>query len=317
MTAFQQQFLDVNGITLSIYCAGPENGRPVWLLHGFPECWYSWRSQMTALAEAGYRVYAPEMRGYGDSSAPEEVEAYQILTLCADIQGAMDALGHTDVCMIGHDWGAPVAWHLGLLEPARVSVLGAMSVPFGGRPKRPAIDIMREANAGRFNYIVYFQEPGIAEAELNADIERSMRLLIGGNSEIFLHPKPADAQFLEGLEVPATLPDWCNEQDFAVYLSTLNKHGFHGPLNWYRNFRQNWETTEFLAGRQVLQPTLFLLGEEDPVGKLEAYTVKKMAELVPQLESHVLSDCGHWIQNEQAGRVNELLLEFLARHYPT
>jgi pimeloyl-ACP methyl ester carboxylesterase len=315
MTAFQQQLLDVNGITLSIYSAGPESGRPVWLLHGFPECWYSWRSQMTALAEAGYRVYAPEMRGYGDSSAPQEVAAYQILTLCADIQGAMDALGHTDVCMIGHDWGAPVAWHLGLLEPERVSVLGAMSVPFGGRPKRPAIDIMREANVGRFNYIVYFQEPGVAEAELNADIERSMRLLIGGNSDVFLHPKPADAQFLAGLDVPATYPHWCDEQDFAVYLRTLSKHGFHGPLNWYRNFEVNWQSTEFLAGRQVLQPTLFLLGEEDPVGKLEAYTVKKMGELVPRLESHVLSDCGHWIQNERAGRVNELLLEFLARHY--
>ncbi|GLK90442.1 alpha/beta fold hydrolase [Pseudomonas turukhanskensis] len=316
MTAFQQQLLDVNGITLSIYSAGPDSGRPVWLLHGFPECWYSWRSQMTALAEAGYRVYAPEMRGYGDSSAPEDVAAYQILTLCADIQGAMDALGHTDVCMIGHDWGAPVAWHLGLLEPERVSVLGAMSVPFGGRPKRPAIDIMREANVGRFNYIVYFQEPGVAEAELNADIERSMRLLIGGNSDVFLHPKPADAQFLAGLDVPTTYPEWCNEQDFAVYLRTLNKHGFHGPLNWYRNFEVNWQSTEFLAGRQVLQPTLFLLGEDDPVGKLEAYTVKKMGELVPRLESHVLSECGHWIQNERAGRVNELLLEFLGRHYP-
>ena len=315
MNQFEQQRLDVNGITLSVYCAGPENGRPVWLLHGFPECWYSWRSQMTALADAGYRVYAPEMRGYGDTSAPEDIEAYQILALCADIQGAMDLLGHTDACVIGHDWGAPVAWHLGLLEPERVSVLGAMSVPFGGRPKRPAIDIMREANAGRFNYIVYFQEPGVAEAELNADIERSMRLLIGGTGEVFLQPKPADASLLEGVPTPTTFPDWCNSADFAVYRDTLSKHGFHGPLNWYRNFRTNWETTEFLAGRQVLQPTVFLLGEDDPVGKLEAYTIKKMAELVPRLEQHVLKDCGHWIQNEQAERVNGILLEFLGRHY--
>lgn len=315
MTTFEQQLLHVNGITLSVYCAGPQSGRPVWLLHGFPECWYSWRSQMTALADAGYRVYAPEMRGYGDSSAPEEVEAYQLLTLCADIQAAMDDLGHTDVCVIGHDWGAPVAWHLGLLEPERVSVLGAMSVPFGGRPKRPAIDIMREANAGRFNYILYFQEPGVAEAELNADIERSMRLLIGGTGEVFLQPKPADARLLDGVPVPEVYPDWCSREDFAVYLKTLSKNGFRGPLNWYRNFTLNWQSTEFLAGRQVLQPTLFLLGEDDPVGKLEAYTVKKMAELVPRLEQHVLAECGHWIQNEQAERVNELLLAFLAKHY--
>ncbi|MGY4533375.1 pimeloyl-ACP methyl ester carboxylesterase [Pseudomonas sp. TE3786] len=316
MPAFQQHLLDVNGITLSIYSVGPESGRPVWLLHGFPECWYSWRSQMTALAKAGYRVYAPEMRGYGDSSAPEEIEAYQLLTLCADIQGAMDALGHTDACVIGHDWGAPVAWHLGLLEPERVSVLGAMSVPFGGRPKRPAIDIMREANAGRFNYILYFQEPGVAEAELDADLERSMRLLIGGTGEVFLQPKPADARLLDGVPLPSSFPQWCSEADFAVYRRTLSRHGFRGPLNWYRNFTLNWQSTEFLAGRQVLQPTLFLLGEDDPVGKLEAYTVKKMAELVPRLEQHVLGDCGHWIQNEKAERVNELLIEFLGRHYP-
>ena len=316
MTDFQQQLLNVNGITLSVYSAGPETGKPVWLLHGFPECWYSWRSQMTALAAAGYRVYAPEMRGYGDSSAPEPIEAYQLLTLCADIQAAMDALGQTEACVIGHDWGAPVTWHLGLLEPERVKVLGAMSVPFGGRPKRPAIDIMREANAGRFNYIVYFQEPGVAEAELNADISRSLRLLIGGTGEVFLQPKPADARLLDGMPLPSEFPEWCNEQDFAVYLRTLSKNGFHGPLNWYRNFTRNWESTEHLAGRQVQQPTLFLLGEDDPVGKLEAYTIKKMGELVPKLEQHVLADCGHWVQNEQAERVNELLLKFLQRHYP-
>lgn len=316
MTDFQQQLLNVNGITLSVYSAGPNQGKPVWLLHGFPECWYSWRSQMTALAAAGYRVYAPEMRGYGDSSAPEPIEAYQLLTLCADIQAAMDHLGHTEACVIGHDWGAPVAWHLGLLEPERVTVLGAMSVPFGGRPKRPAIDIMREANAGRFNYIVYFQEPGVAEAELNADISRSLRLLIGGTGDVFLQPKPADARLLDGMPLPSEFPEWCNEQDFAVYQRTLSKNGFHGPLNWYRNFTRNWETTEHLAGRQVLQPALFLLGEDDPVGKLEAYTIKKMSELVPNLEQHVLADCGHWVQNEQAERVNELLLDFLQRHYP-
>ncbi|MBM7062780.1 alpha/beta hydrolase [Pseudomonas sp. UL073] len=315
MPELDHQLLAVNGITLSLYSAGPADGRPVWLLHGFPECWYSWRQQIDPLVRAGYRVLVPEMRGYGQSSAPQAIEAYELLTLCGDIQAAMDALGQREACVVGHDWGAPVAWHLGLLEPQRVKALVTLSVPFGGRPKRPAIDIMREANAERFNYIVYFQEPGVAEAELDADISRSLRLLLTGTGEVFLQAKPADARLLDGMPEPGAFPAWCSETDFAVYRQTL-ANGFRGPLNWYRNFTRNWQRTEFLAGRQIEQPTLFLLGADDPVGKLEAYTLKRMAELVPQLEQHLLEDCGHWVQNEQAEAVNTLLLEFLQRRYP-
>ena len=180
----EHQLLAVNGIDLSLYSAGPADGRTVWLLHGFPECWYAWHPQIEALSQAGYRVFAPEMRGYGQSSAPRDPAAYDLLTLCGDIQAAMDALGHTRVAVVGHDWGAPVAWHLALLEPARVQALGALSVPFGGRPKRPAIEMMRSAYAGRFHYILYFQQPGLAEAELDADIGRSLRLLLGGLGDL-------------------------------------------------------------------------------------------------------------------------------------
>ncbi|AYC31442.1 alpha/beta hydrolase [Pseudomonas cavernae] len=316
MPELTHQLLAVNGISLSLYSAGPEQGRPVWLLHGFPECWHSWRGQIEPLARAGYRVLIPEMRGYGQSSAPAEPQAYELLTLCADIQAAMDALGQTEACVVGHDWGAPVAWHLGLLEPQRVKALATLSVPFGGRPKRPAIDIMREVNAGRFNYILYFQEPGVAEAELDADIARSLRLiLLGSQGEAFLQDKPEGAGLLDGLPEPQGFPAWCGEDDFAYYQRALAR-GFRGPLNWYRNFTRNWQRSEFLAGQKVLQPTLFLLGDRDPVGKLETHTLKRMAELVPALEQHLLPGCGHWIQNERAPEVNALLLDFLARHYP-
>ncbi|MBB2495314.1 alpha/beta fold hydrolase [Aquipseudomonas ullengensis] len=315
MHDFEHHLLAVNGIQLSLYSTGPADGRPVWLLHGFPECWYSWHQQAQALARAGYRVLIPEMRGYGQSSAPAEPEAYALLTLCADIQAAMDHLGHDHVCVIGHDWGAPVAWHLALLEPQRVRVLGAMSVPFGGRPKRPAIDIMREANAGRFNYILYFQEPGVAEAELDANIERSLRLLLSDLGDALLREKPADSRMLDELDADPALPAWCDEAEFAIYRRTL-ANGFRGPLNWYRNFARNWQDTESLAGRQIEQPTLFLVGEQDPVARLEAYTLKRMAELVPRLEQHRLGNCGHWLQSEQPARVNALLADFLDRHYP-
>ncbi|HEY1027141.1 MAG TPA: alpha/beta hydrolase [Pseudomonas sp.] len=309
------RLLALGGIELSLYSAGPEHGKPVWLLHGFPECWYAWHPQIEALAAAGYRVFAPEMRGYGASSAPAEAEAYDLITLCGDIQAAMNLLGQREVAVVGHDWGAPVAWHLALLEPQRVRALAALSVPFGGRPKRPAIEMMREAYAGRFHYILYFQQPGLAEAELDEDIGRSLRLLLGGLGDALLaQDKPADARLFDGMPDDLPLPPWCSEAMFAHYLRTFERHGFRGALNWYRNFERNWQRTEALTGH-VEQPTLFLLGEHDPVGRFEAPTLKRMADRVPHLERHDLPGAGHWLQAECAERVSDLLLDFLARHH--
>ncbi|NBF11630.1 alpha/beta fold hydrolase [Pseudomonas sp. Fl4BN1] len=314
MIAYQQHLLSVNGIELNVRAAGPESAPPVWLLHGFPECWHSWRHQVPALVAAGFRVLVPELRGYGRSSAPEAVEAYDLLTLCGDIQQAMDSFGHQRVCIVGHDWGAPLAWHLALLEPQRVAALVTLSVPFAGRPKRPASEIMREVHGEHFNYILYFQEPGLAEAELDADIDASLRLFMG-NVAALLEAKPADARLFDGVSVPVGLPDWCSEDDFQAYRETFAGRGFRGALNWYRNFERTWQCTEFLQGAQVLQPTLFLLGDRDPVGVLEAHTLKRMPAVVPDLEQHTLHDCGHWIQSEQAPQVNRLLLDFLSRHF--
>lgn len=315
MRDYEHQRLDVNGIQLSLYSAGPANGRPVWLLHGFPECWYAWHPQIDALAAAGYRVHAPEMRGYGQSSAPREIGAYALLTLCGDILGAMDALDERTACVVGHDWGAVVAWHLALRAPERVQALGAFSVPYGGRPKRPATEIIREASAGRFNYILHFQEPGVAEAELDADIERSLRLLLGELDRPLLHDRPAGHGLFDGLPAHPPLPAWCDADTFDAYRQSLAR-GFHGPLNWYRNFERNWEETAPFAGQLVTPPTLFLVGDNDPVARLEAHTLKRMADVVPRLEQHRLPNCGHWLQGEQPQRVNALLLDFLARHYP-
>lgn len=312
MNDIQHNRIKVNGIELSVYSAGPEQGRPIWLLHGFPECWHSWREQIPALAAAGYRVFAPEMRGYGESSAPAEIADYELLTLCADIRQAMDHFGHEQVAMAGHDWGAVVAWHLALLEPARITRLITMSVPFAGRARRPVIDIMRELYADRFNYILYFQAPGVAEQELNADIQRTLRLFMQ-DQDVFLQKKPATATLFEGVSAPGMLPHWCSQADLGVYVQTFSEHGFRGPLNWYRNFERNWQHTEFLAGQHVQQPTLFLIGDRDPVGVFEAHTLKRMPDSVPDLEHHVLANCGHWIQNEQAQRVNALMLAFLER----
>jgi pimeloyl-ACP methyl ester carboxylesterase len=321
MDQLEHQILQVNGIDLSLYSSGPETGRAVWLLHGFPECWHSWRDQVAPLAAAGYRVLVPEMRGYGQSSAPSDPAAYDVLTICADIQAAMDQLGQQQVCVVGHDWGAPIAWHLALLEPQRVQAVVAMAVPFGGRPKHPATEIMRQLYAGRFHYILHFQEPGVAEAEMDADIPRTLRMMMHNTSaavpkDFFLQEKPAGSGLFDGMQDPGTLPVWCDHQAFEHYLRTFQGRGFYGALNWYRNFERNWQRSEALAEQQIAQPALFLIGDRDPVGTLEAYTLKQMPKRVTQLEQHVLEDCGHWIQNEQAEQVNSLLLAFLGRHYP-
>ena len=319
MDQLEHHLLPVNGIDLSLYSAGPSAGRPVWLLHGFPECWHSWRQQIAPLVAAGYRVLIPEMRGYGQSSAPRDPAAYDVITICADIQAAMDLLNQHDVCVVGHDWGAPIAWHLALLEPARVKAVVGMAVPFGGRPKQPALEIMRQLYAERFHYILHFQAPGVAEAEMDADMPRTLRMMMHNTSaavprDHFLQEKPAGAGLFDGMHDPGTLPDWCDSSAFAQYLKTFEGRGFFGALNWYRNFERNWQRTEALAERQIEQPALFLLGDLDPVGTLEAYTLKQMPKRIVQLEQHVLKDCGHWIQNEQAGQVNQLLLDFLSRH---
>lgn len=320
MSAYHHQMLTLSDIRLSLYCSGPETGPIVWLLHGFPECWYSWRHQIDALSAAGYRVYAPEMRGYGQTSAPQDAEAYDLMSLCGDIRQAMDQLGHQRVAMIGHDWGAPVAWHLALLEPERVQLVCGLSVPYGGRPRKPAINMIRELYQDRFHYMLYFQKPGLAEAEMAENIPRTMRLMMHGMSasktgNALVQDKAADARWLDDREDPGHPPAWCPDEAFAVYVQTFERSGFHGPVNWYRNFERNWALTEPLAGQQILQPALFLIGDRDPVGELEAYTIRKMPEVIPRVEQQVLVDCGHWIQAEKPDQVNLALLDWLKRHH--
>ena len=247
MPSPEHQTLDINGIQLSLYSSGPHAGPVVWLLHGFPECWYSWRHQITALSDAGYRVYAPEMRGYGASSAPEDPAQYDLMTLCGDIQAAMDELGHTRVAMIGHDWGAPVAWHLALLEPERVQVVSGLSVPFGGRPKKPAIGMIRELYQDRFHYMLYFQKPGLAEAEMAENIPRTMRVMMhsmsgtGGGSTL-VQEKPADARWLDDRVDPGFPPDSSAAVSMArsIGIATSNVTG-NAPSPW-------------LASRSTSQP---------------------------------------------------------------
>jgi epoxide hydrolase A/B len=284
-----------NGIELHVAEQG--EGRPVVLCHGFPELWYSWRHQLPALAEAGWRAIAPDMRGYGESSRPSDVEAYDVLTLCDDLVGLLDALGEERAVFVGHDWGSTVVWHMAIARPERVEAVVGMSVPFARRAPAPPVQLLRQGFGEDF-YIVWFQEPGVADEALARDVRRTLTTRAVWTS----------AWANEDEEV--RLPSWLSEEELTVYVEAFERTGFTGGLNWYRNIDRNWELTESLAGRKVEQPALFIAGSRDPVQRFMPPEV--MDGWVTDLRDKVIIDgAGHWIQQQRPDEVNGALLRFL------
>jgi len=305
--------IETNGINMHIAEAG--QGRLVLLLHGFPELWYSWRHQLPALAAAGYHAVAPDMRGYGGTDAPEAIEAYTMINHVADAAGILDALGEEKAVVVGHDWGAPMAWHCALLHPDRFSAVVALSVPFIPRSPAPPTQLMRQMFQDRFFYMLYFQEPGVAEAELEADVRRSLRLMLYDASgdapeSAWLARKPKDAKLLEGARDPDRLPPWLTEADLDYYVREFERTGFRGGLNRYRNMDRDWEQLAHLAGAKVEQSALFIAGERD--GVIRFTGMEGMKADVPNLRDIIiLPGCGHWTQQERPKEVNSALVEFL------
>jgi pimeloyl-ACP methyl ester carboxylesterase len=290
--------LAVNGIELHVAECGA--GPLVLLLHGWPELWWSWRHQLPVLAAAGYRAVAPDQRGYGRSSRPERVEDYDIVHLGGDIVALIDALGEERAVVVGHDWGAIVAWYLGQAVPERLAGLAALSVPFWPRPPRPPTAMWKELFGDRFFYMLHFQTPGVADAQLDADPGASLRLVMRRVSQ----------DVFDGTaEVPPVFK-WMSDDEFAVYEAEFRRTGFTGGLNWYRNLDRNWELTAETAGRKIDVPTMFLAGERDPV---QLFIPREpMREWVGDLREFVLvPGAGHWIQQERPQETNDALLRFL------
>ncbi len=307
--------IDANGITLRVTEEG--EGRPVLLLHGFPELAYSYRHQLPVLAAAGYRAIAPDQRGYGGSSRPEPIEAYDLNTLAADALALMDALGERGFVVVGHDWGAPVAWHLALTEPDRIRGVVGLSVPFSQRSPGPPLDLMRAAaGPDHIFYVDYFQAPGIAEGEFEANVRDSLlgfywSISGGVPREERFRPIPRGGRFIDSFAPPATLPAWLTEEDLQGYVDAFTRTGFAGGLNWYRNMNRNWERSAHLAGAKVEVPALFITGSHDPARNPGA--IDRLPENCTDLRGlHILEGCGHWTQQERRDDVNRLLLEFLA-----
>jgi pimeloyl-ACP methyl ester carboxylesterase len=288
--------LRLNGIELHVIEEGA--GPLVVLCHGFPELAFSWRHQVPVLAREGYRVVAPDMRGFGQSSAPAEVEAYDVVSLCADMTGLLDSLGEESAVFVGHDWGGSLVWSLALLAPARVRAVAGLSVPFVPRAPAAPIPIMRR-HLGEDFYIVWFQEPDLADAALARDVRRTLTTSRQWTA--------AWAQ--EEGSVPK-LAAWLSEEELAVYVRAFERTGFTGGLNWYRNIDRNWELTADAPEQRVRQPAMFLTGERDPVRLF--MPAEAMREWVTDLRAEVLvPGAGHWVQQQEPEAVNDALLGFL------
>jgi pimeloyl-ACP methyl ester carboxylesterase len=302
-----------NGIELNIAEAG--EGPLVLLLHGFPESWYSWRHQFKPLADAGYHVVAPDMRGYGKSDKPSGIEAYNQVEVVNDIIGLVPALGYEKAVVIGHDWGAPTAWATALHHPDVVRAVGALSVPFLPRSPVAPMAMMREAYKGQFFYQLYFFEPGVAEAEFEADIHTALKkflVMAGGETDLAaLAPKAEDDDMFSSLPDPETLPAWLSDADLDFYAGEFERSGMRGPLNYYRNHDLTWELTKD-GPTSISQPAFFIAGANDGVIMMAAELLKIMPQFVTDLRINALiPKIGHWTQQEAPEAVNEHILAFL------
>jgi epoxide hydrolase A/B len=316
MSEIVHRTVETNGIRMHVAEQG--TGPLVILCHGFPESWYSWRQQLTALAAAGFHAVAPDMRGYGQTDAPAEIEAYTLLHLVGDMVGLVSALGETSAVIAGHDWGAPVAWHAALLRPDRFRAVIGLSVPFRPRGTVRPTTVMPQTDKAIF-YQLYFQTPGVAEAELERDVRATMRrLAYSGSGNAPDRGNVAMVRrgggFLAQTTDPETLPPWLTAADIDFYAGQFGRTGFRGGLNWYRNIDRNWELLAPFAGAVVAVPALYVAGDRDLVVRFPGMDqlIANLSTFVPRLRRTVmLPGCGHWTQQERAPEVNDLIIEFL------
>ncbi|QFI63219.1 alpha/beta hydrolase [Qipengyuania flava] len=307
---------------VALRCAVEGEGPLVIMVHGFPESWYSWRHQIGPVADAGFTACAVDVRGYGGSDKPQPVEAYAMERIVGDLIGLRKALSpDAPAVLVGHDWGAPIVWNSALTHPEHFRAVAGMSVPFSGVPQRPFTEVFREhfTSQGRFFYQEYFQEPGVAEAEAEADprdfVQRMMYSISGNVPPGDYWDKPLGATFLEGLPDPEPVA-WLTEDDLDFYEAEFTASGFRGPLNRYRNHEADYEWLQNWAGKRIEQPALFIGGTRDPAtflfGAIED-PVALVKMFAPRAEGHILDGVGHWTQQERPDEVNAVLIDWLKR----
>jgi len=307
-------------ITLSVHEAG--SGPAVVLCHGFPELAYSWRHQLGALADAGFRAIAPDQRGYGASDRPEAIADYDIHHLCSDMAGLLDALEIEKAVFCGHDWGGFVVWAMPILYPERTAGVIGVNTPYSGRPPEPPTAVMRKLVGGQDEkmYILWFQEPGVADPVLAATTRAVFEKLMRGGVE----PAAALAVFSTGAgfdmnpfrrirEIDPLGEPIMPDAELEVFIATFEETGFTGGVNWYRNFDRNWETAPEIGTEKIEVPSLMVTAEWDPV--LRPEMAAGMSSLVTDLETAMIEKCGHWTQQEKPDELNRILLDWLGTRF--
>jgi len=315
---FDLRNLAVNGISLRAAVEG--DGPLVILVHGWPELWYSWRHQIAPIAQAGYRVVAPDLRGYGGSDKPQDVEAYDMVSMMADVIGIIDAFGERSAILVGHDWGAPICWNTAALHAGRISAVVALSVPYRKRGKVSGIEFWRRMYGDRFFYQLYFQTEGVAESELEADVRTSLRKIyfaLSGDAPSLDNwlQRPAGGTLLEALPNPQSFPSWLMPEDLDYFTANFEASGVRGPINRYRNQERDFVNLPDMGVRPVAQPSCFIAGSKDIVRRFvpghDLYD--DVATNCTDLRlARIIDGAGHWVQQEAPRDVNAALLEFLA-----
>ncbi|WP_213737124.1 alpha/beta hydrolase [Bradyrhizobium sp. dw_411] len=305
--------ISANGIEIFLLEQG--EGPLVLLCHGWPELSYSWRHQIPVLAAAGFHVAAPDMRGFGRTSAPVKVDAYSIFDNVGDMVALVAALGEKQAIIVGHDWGAPVAWHAAMFRPDVFTAVAGLSVPPPVRGRGRPLENLRDIGIRNF-YWQYFQTPGVAERELERDVDLTMRTVLGrGFSDPEASLFIADGLgFLGDVSASTPLPGWLSEAELSYFIEIYRRTGFRGGLNWYRNIDRNWELTAPWQGARIVQPSLFIAGSNDAVvtGLMGGKRVADMERVLPNLKQKLIIDgAGHWIQQECPAEVNVALIAFL------
>ncbi len=310
-----ERLIETNGVELRTLEAGRPGDPLVVLAHGFPELAYSWRHQVPALAAAGYHVLAPDQRGYGGSSRPEPIDAYDIVALTGDLVGLLDYAGAERAAFVGHDWGAIITWAVPLIFPDRIAAVAGLSGPPTPRPRTPPTKALRRKFGDNFSYILYFQQPGVADRDLGRDPATTVRRVLAtpplSERDIAKLLRPGPESYVERLPEPAGLPEWLSQRELDHYIREFTRTGFTGALNWYRNFDRNWELTADTPAHTITVPSLFIAGSGDPVLLFTA--TDRHAELVSgPYRKLIIAGAGHWIQQERPREVNEALLNLLA-----
>jgi len=317
MNDIQFSSIESNGLTLRLAEAG--SGPLVLLIHGWPESWYSWRHQLSALAAQGYHAVAPDMRGYGDSSAPANSADYRIDTLAADVVGIVDHFSQQKATLVGHDWGSMVVWHAALFHPDRFNGVIGMSVPYGGRAKVAPLESFKAAMGDNFFYILYHNEPGgVAEAEYDRNPRGILSRLYASPDTprapaVVTDPKRSAGGWIDRLGEPLERPGWLTEADLDYYVDEFTRSGFRGGVNYYRNFDTNWEITADLD--PIIQiPSAFISGAADVViggASQEALTTMMTPVMSDFRGVTLIPEMGHWVQQEAPAETDAAIIEFL------